>query len=236
MARRSTRWVLHVLSGGLLLVTEVSGFYLTLSNFQSVSTLSLPLECVFAYNTPLQGCHVEDFGSAGACSRPCQQGVARTQAGIQRSCAMVSAGDRSLLGEAQGGNLVAVLCGDGQAPAGATSTMAMATTSRAARQGFTRTGPDSTSDASTPTPASASTSASSEAVATGTGGVSVSSALRPQTATTTTTTTTTTQTQPRGGGGSPFDPVPESAAHAAGGGTAWLFAVGSCTVGIYLLL
>ncbi|KAG5929540.1 hypothetical protein E4U42_005567 [Claviceps africana] len=251
MTGKSSRWG-WTLSGGLLLGREVSGFYLTLSNFQAVSTLSLPLECIFAYNTPMRGCGVEDFGKDATCSPSCQQGVVRIQTSIQQSCALVSTGERSLLDEAQNGRLVAAICRTELPPPGSAST-----TSRASSPGFTRPAPDSTSDdASSATATTTRTRAESAAtstptsISTSTPAIIATAATTPPThhpvrpASTSTRSTTTSssaaaQTRFRGGGGSPFDPMPESAAQRRGSGSGaarWLAAAGSCTVGIYLLL
>ncbi|KAG5986172.1 hypothetical protein E4U43_005630 [Claviceps pusilla] len=163
MTPKPSKWV-GALSGGLLLSRGVSGFYLTLSNFQPVSTLSLPLKCIFAYNTPLQGCVLEDFGHGAFCSSSCQHRVVRIQTSIQKSCAMVSTGTRSLLGEAQNGRLVAAICRSAPSPSPSSPPESTSIESRAPSPTSTQTTPDSTSGdglsatASTPTSASASES------------------------------------------------------------------------------
>ncbi|KAG5950575.1 hypothetical protein E4U53_004825 [Claviceps sorghi] len=252
MTGKSSRWV-WTLSGGLLLGREVSGFYLTLSDFQAVSTLSLPLECIFAYNMPMRGCGVEDFGKDATCSSLCQQGVVRVQSSIQQSCAMVSTGERSLLDEAKNGHLVAAICRTGQPPPDSAST-----TGHTPSSAFTRPAPDSTSDdassatvttsrtrpawAATPTPMSTPTPIATAATAATTqraqGAVSPASTSKStSTRSTTTSSSAAAQTRARGGGGSPFDPVPESAARRRGSRAAGLLAAaGSCSVGICLLL
>ncbi|GAO17551.1 uncharacterized protein UV8b_07854 [Ustilaginoidea virens] len=204
-----------------LLAPHASGFFLTLSNFQPVSAASLPLECVFAYNTPMRGCGARDFaggggGGGGGCSPMCRGAVATTQAGIQEACALVSAGAGSLLGRAQSGNLVAALCGDDrphEASARATGTASPVPPRTAAR---TRadSSPTRASSATAATTSGTWTSPSSlgglasrsqgstaqdTSAATFASPSSIRAAARP------TQTQPQPQPPPQGGGGSPFD-------------------------------
>lgn len=256
MTRTSTRRV-NKLTGGLLLATEVSGSFLTLSNFQSISNLSLPLGCNFAYNSPMPGCRAQDFGNNRSCSSSCQRAILRVQTNIQQSCVLVSAGETSLLDQAQVGNLVAALCGNRQAPPESATSI-----SRSPPRSFTRIPPDPTSTTSTTTATTTAQESSSSDTLTAAPvftptptSTPNSSELTPTTFTPRQQTTATTertqtltsssstwstsssavQTQPRGGGGSPFDDVPGNAAQLGGNVAARLFAVVSCMVGMYLL-
>ncbi|KAG6004372.1 hypothetical protein E4U21_001135 [Claviceps maximensis] len=236
MTRKSSRWVC-ALSGGLLLGRQASGFYLTLSNFQSVSTLSLPLECIFAYNTPMQGCVVGDFGKSAICSSACLQGVVRIQSSIQESCAMVRTGARSLLDEAQNGHLVAAICRTRQAPPESPQSTWTGTSSSTAREdestaiSVTTTGPRSTPYTSGQPPSATLTSTQ------GAHGSITTPSAPSRSSTSSSSSSAAVQTRPRGGGGSPFDAVPESSARRSGSSAARLSAVGgSCVLGLYLWL
>ncbi|KZL85778.1 heterokaryon incompatibility protein [Colletotrichum incanum] len=44
---------------------------LSLSNFQLITELSVPLGCLLAYNNPIQGCEATDFDSTRTCSARC---------------------------------------------------------------------------------------------------------------------------------------------------------------------
>ncbi|KAF5130414.1 hypothetical protein E5D57_006752 [Metarhizium anisopliae] len=67
--------------------------------------MSLPLECAFAYNTPLQGCSMEDFGEGKMCSSTCIDNILAVETKIQDSCALARTGSNSLLDQAQQGRL-----------------------------------------------------------------------------------------------------------------------------------
>ncbi|KAK1951911.1 hypothetical protein LY78DRAFT_542912, partial [Colletotrichum sublineola] len=83
---------------------------LSLSNFQLITELSVPLGCLLAYNTPISGCQVIDFDSRRTCSAQCTRGLARKQSIIQQACEAVQVQPNTILGQALAGNLVNVLC------------------------------------------------------------------------------------------------------------------------------
>ena len=97
---RSARLV-HV----LLWAGTASGAISTLSNFQMISSLSVPLSCILAYNTPIRGCSLRDFTNK-SCSPDCQRSLAGAQSNIQGSCNLVDVGPDTLLHQAQKGRLV----------------------------------------------------------------------------------------------------------------------------------
>ncbi|KAK5994520.1 hypothetical protein PT974_04998 [Cladobotryum mycophilum] len=90
--------------------TTTSASFLTLSNFEALASLSLPLNCVFAYNTPIRGCDVNDFMEESICSPRCRQGLQSVQINVMSSCTGISVMRDTLLLDAQQGRLVNVLC------------------------------------------------------------------------------------------------------------------------------
>ncbi|GKT95923.1 heterokaryon incompatibility protein [Colletotrichum tofieldiae] len=84
---------------------------LSLSNFQLITELSVPLGCLLAYNNPIQGCEATDFDSTRTCSAKCTRGLTRMQSTLQDACQAVQVQVNTLLGQALAGNLVNLLCG-----------------------------------------------------------------------------------------------------------------------------
>ncbi|KAK2015628.1 hypothetical protein LZ32DRAFT_689605 [Colletotrichum eremochloae] len=52
-------------------IISIGDSSLSLSNFQLITELSVPLGCLLAYNTPISGCQVIDFDSRRTCSAQC---------------------------------------------------------------------------------------------------------------------------------------------------------------------
>lgn len=92
----------------LLLATTASS--LTLSSFQLITSSGTPIACLIVYSAPLAGCSTRDFTSGNACSPACVAGIADVQSRIVDVCDGVDASSASVLGQAQRGNLVPLLC------------------------------------------------------------------------------------------------------------------------------
>ncbi|WYZ39793.1 hypothetical protein EsH8_IV_000134 [Colletotrichum jinshuiense] len=95
---------------------SVGSTSLSLSNFQLITELSVPLGCLLAYNDPIQGCEVVDFDNTKSCSATCRRGLTRMQSTLQDACQAIQVQVNSLLGQALLGNLVNVLCGATKQP------------------------------------------------------------------------------------------------------------------------
>lgn len=141
--RRALRWLLLV----LLSSRTAAAAGMSLSNFQLITSTSVPLSCILAYNQPLVGCTMGDFtqgGPGATCSQECQRGILSTQSTLQLVCQQSGAPANSVLGQALLGNLISFLCG------GAPSTSATA---------FTRATQASTTAIALPAPSSEAASA-----------------------------------------------------------------------------
>lgn len=92
----------------LFLATTASS--LTLSSFQLITSSGTPIACLIVYSAPLAGCSTRDFTSGNACSPACVAGIADVQSRIVDVCDGVDASSASVLGQAQRGNLVPLLC------------------------------------------------------------------------------------------------------------------------------
>jgi hypothetical protein len=82
---------------------------LSLSNLQLISSTSVSIECLTAYNTELVGCSFQDSSSL-RCPGACRNSLTRTQANVQRACGDVLAVDGTVLAAAQSGLLAASVC------------------------------------------------------------------------------------------------------------------------------
>ncbi|KAK1727547.1 uncharacterized protein BDZ83DRAFT_749864 [Colletotrichum acutatum] len=72
---------------------SVGSTSLSLSNFQLITELSVPLGCLLSYNNPIEGCEATDFGSTGTCSQKCRNGLTRMQSNLQDVYVIGSADD-----------------------------------------------------------------------------------------------------------------------------------------------
>ncbi|KZL72604.1 heterokaryon incompatibility protein [Colletotrichum tofieldiae] len=92
---QSPRWhfapLMFLASAATATTISIGDASLSLSNFQLITELSVPLGCLLAYNNPIQGCEATDFDSTRTCSAKLQV--------------------NTLLGQALAGNLVNLLCG-----------------------------------------------------------------------------------------------------------------------------
>lgn len=103
------RWVGAYASAMAFLAANAQSMVLTLSAVEMITSFAVPLSCIFAYNTPINGCDISDFTS-GQCSPNCQRALQRVETNIRASCDTVDAQPNSLIWEAQRGNLVNALC------------------------------------------------------------------------------------------------------------------------------
>ncbi|KAK1634791.1 hypothetical protein BDP81DRAFT_432012 [Colletotrichum phormii] len=109
--RRRLVELLVFVSAATATTISVGSTSLSLSNFQLITELSVPLGCLLSYNNPIEGCEATDFGSTGACSRKCRVGLARMQSNLQDACQSVQVQINTILGQALSGNLVNLVCG-----------------------------------------------------------------------------------------------------------------------------
>lgn len=82
---------------------------MSLSNFQVITSSSVPFACILAYNQPISGCTSGDFIQGRSCSALCVRDIQRAQSTLASACAGVNAPD-TVLGQAILGNLVNLLC------------------------------------------------------------------------------------------------------------------------------
>ncbi|KAL2201130.1 hypothetical protein P885DRAFT_65419 [Corynascus similis CBS 632.67] len=83
---------------------------LSLSQFQPITTATIPLGCILAYNTDIPGCAINDFVEGSTCSESCLRGIRRVEYALRIVCESANAPRISLLGQALEGNLAEVLC------------------------------------------------------------------------------------------------------------------------------
>ncbi|KXH25187.1 hypothetical protein CSIM01_04131 [Colletotrichum simmondsii] len=103
--------LLFLASAATAATISVGSTSLSLSNFQLITELSVPLGCLLSYNNPIEGCEATDFGSTGTCSQKCRNGLTRMQSNLQDVCQSVQVQVNTILGQALSGNLVNLLCG-----------------------------------------------------------------------------------------------------------------------------
>lgn len=230
----------HSLSSLILLAGTASAALLTLSSFEGLGSPA-PVQCLYAYNSPIRGCTPHDFVSDATCSESCIQGLQAVQFTVRSLCANVNTASSPLLKQIQAGNILGALCkadttqkSTTSASASHTSTTLKTTTKQ------TSSRPQSTISSashltstklSTTTEAATSTTTSTTAIPSTTS-VEVSSSTSKSTTEATITPTSQTTTsepatssserpskptrppniQPGSGGGSPFDFVASNTA------------------------
>ncbi|ODA77066.1 hypothetical protein RJ55_07584 [Drechmeria coniospora] len=123
----------------LLLAGTASSTTLTLSSFEALSSLSLPLGCIAAYNTPILGCSLGEIRTK-VCSRECRESLKSVEIKIQASCTLVSVGLDTLFRQGQNGSLVDALCRGNVDGKSTTTTRTQPPSSN--RKSFTRIPPD----------------------------------------------------------------------------------------------
>ncbi len=130
-----------------LLLAASPASAISLSNFQLITSSSVPLGCILAYNQPLDGCAMADFTAGEQCSQACQAGIASTQQTLQGVCGEVDAPAGSVLEAALLGTLASMLCGGGDSSTTISSIPASTTSAAAALI----SSPPSSSDDTSPT-------------------------------------------------------------------------------------
>ncbi|KAF7561491.1 hypothetical protein G7046_g2642 [Stylonectria norvegica] len=97
----------------LLAVGYASGTFLTLSDFESISSLDPPRRCIRAYDSPLYGCEADvKDAMVMECSPICKNAIEAAEAEIQQLCQTVDASSTKYLSAGKHGNLVKLLCHD----------------------------------------------------------------------------------------------------------------------------
>ncbi|TKW48443.1 hypothetical protein CTA1_6827 [Colletotrichum tanaceti] len=109
--RRHLVQLVFLVSAATATTISVGSTALSLSNFQLIDELFVPLGCLLAYNNPIQGCEAANFANKTTCSTTCTSGVARMQSTLQDACQAVQVQVNTILGQALAGNLVTLLCG-----------------------------------------------------------------------------------------------------------------------------
>jgi hypothetical protein len=87
---------------------------MSLSNFQLITSSSVPLGCLLTYNAPIVGCSTDDFKKGSTCSAGCVRALQRIEDALEATCEGVSAPARSVLDSALSGSLVDLLCPSGK--------------------------------------------------------------------------------------------------------------------------
>ncbi|KAJ9136730.1 hypothetical protein NKR23_g9597 [Pleurostoma richardsiae] len=201
---------------------------ISLADFQLISSSSVPLGCILAYNTPIVGCSSSDFTQGNTCSSSCERGLQLIEATISSVCDNVDVSSNSVLGQALSGDLVDLLCPTGKTTTAATTSLSSKSTTAAVvltsksetttvtLGSFTVIPTPSTTSAVTETTKTetstvtteASTSSSTTSVDASPAAQTTSAAQTPAAETTSSSTKTTSSThkaEATRGGGSPFD-------------------------------
>ncbi|KAK3379773.1 hypothetical protein B0T24DRAFT_168533 [Lasiosphaeria ovina] len=111
---RAPRWA-------RLLFMASAASAMSLSNFQLITSSTVPISCILAYNTPIRGCSESDFDTERTCSVSCVNGLIKVQQTLQAVCDDTSIPDASVLGQVLQGNLVQLLCPGFSLPSTSTS-------------------------------------------------------------------------------------------------------------------
>ncbi|KAL7904246.1 hypothetical protein GGI35DRAFT_463714 [Trichoderma velutinum] len=105
----------------VFLAGAASGTFLTLSNFQTL-TSSVSVQCLYAYNLPIRGCSLSDFTGGATCSESCIAGLQAVQFSVRGLCTHINAASNSLLVEVKEGHILDVLCKSDTPPKSTTAT------------------------------------------------------------------------------------------------------------------
>ncbi len=81
---------------------------LSLANFQSITSVLIPIDCQLTYDNQIPSCTVSDFNNG--CSAVCIQGLNAIARSVSRSCDDVEVSSNTLLGIVMNGGIVAALC------------------------------------------------------------------------------------------------------------------------------
>jgi hypothetical protein len=81
---------------------------LSLANFQSITSVLIPLDCQLTYDSQIPTCTVSDFNDG--CSTACVAGLNTIASSVSSSCSHVKVKSNTLLGIVKNGGIVAALC------------------------------------------------------------------------------------------------------------------------------
>lgn len=81
---------------------------LSLANFQSITSVLIPLDCQLTYDSQIPSCTVSDFNNG--CSATCVAGLNTIARSVSNSCSDVKVKSNTLLGIVKNGGIVAALC------------------------------------------------------------------------------------------------------------------------------
>ncbi|TDZ73444.1 hypothetical protein CTRI78_v001172 [Colletotrichum trifolii] len=164
--RRLVQFLFLASSSAATTIISVGDTSLSLSNFQLLTQLSLPLGCLLAYNNPIQGCESTDFGTTGiACSTTCKLGLKRMQDNIQDACQAIQVETNTILGQALIGNLINLdraATAQHYRPASRTTSASTSTFADISATGITASGITTTGTGTGPAAAAAPTTTSSQ--------------------------------------------------------------------------
>ncbi|KAK0388326.1 hypothetical protein NLU13_4571 [Sarocladium strictum] len=94
-----------------LLASAASARTISLSSFELISSIFITPACLDAYNTPLEGCELQDFLLGRKCSQACIAGLQTIEATIQQACNTANPRPGTLLSRTKAGELVVAVCG-----------------------------------------------------------------------------------------------------------------------------
>jgi len=81
---------------------------LSLANFQSITSILIPISCQLTYDNQIPSCTVSDFNNG--CSEVCVEGLKAIARSVSKSCDDVEVSSSTLLGIVMNGGIVAALC------------------------------------------------------------------------------------------------------------------------------
>ncbi|KAK3897593.1 hypothetical protein C8A05DRAFT_47857 [Staphylotrichum tortipilum] len=95
---------------------------LSLSNFQPITSTSVPLGCILAYNKQIPSCTMNDFTRGNVCSAACVRALTTIQYTLISACNDADVDAGTVLGQVLLANLVDLLC-PGTSPAATGSSL-----------------------------------------------------------------------------------------------------------------
>ncbi|XMA15715.1 hypothetical protein WAI453_008506 [Rhynchosporium graminicola] len=93
-----------------LLLALPSALAFSLSNFQEITSSSIPLGCLLSYDRQMRDCKKTDFSKG--CSNDCVQNLLYIQRDVQEVCSTIQVNPTTLLGIVKNGGIVNALCPD----------------------------------------------------------------------------------------------------------------------------
>ena len=88
---------------------------LSLGNFQDITSVLIPVNCLLTYDQQIPSCVVADFGEKG-CSTGCQASLTSLASNVVKACSTVTVSSNTLLGIIKGGGILPALCTSLQKP------------------------------------------------------------------------------------------------------------------------